>query len=139
MASSKPVSEVALNSVTRATLISICASLQPSLSGFVASLICGPTAPKPNIRDVTPRRIPSPDCLPSFFGAAAAGQRLDPLDLFARLPINGGVAEIGVPVQARMRVILVFARFARWVRIVQLDFPCCSWSSTSLSRAAGEQ
>jgi hypothetical protein len=34
-------------------------------------------------------RIPRPDYLSSFFGAAAARQRLDALDLFARLLIEG--------------------------------------------------
>jgi hypothetical protein len=34
-------------------------------------------------RAETPRRIPRPDYLSSFFGAAAAGQFLDSLDLFA--------------------------------------------------------
>ena len=38
---------------------------------------------------------------------AAAGQRLYPLDLFAPLLINGGVAEVDAPVQARVRVVLV--------------------------------
>src|SRR5215218_9559928 len=49
IASSKLVSEVALNSVTRATLIAS-ASLHSSLSGLVASLICGRTERKPNIK-----------------------------------------------------------------------------------------
>jgi len=43
----------------------------------------------------------------SFASAATAGQRLDALYLFARLLIKGGVAEVDVPVQARVRVILV--------------------------------
>jgi hypothetical protein len=62
----------------------------------------------------TPRRIPRPACLSSFFGAAAAGQHLDSLDLFARLLIDGGVPEVNVPVQARVRVALVFSG---WVRV----------------------
>jgi len=53
--------------------------------------------------------IHRPDYLSIFFGAAAAGQRLDPLYLFAGLFIDGGVAEVDVPVQARVRVVLVFS------------------------------
>jgi hypothetical protein len=44
----------------------------------------------------TLRRIPRPDYLSSFFGAAAARQRLDPPDLFTRLLVEGGVAEVDV-------------------------------------------
>jgi hypothetical protein len=43
----------------------------------------------------------------SAIRAAATGQRLDALDLFTRLLIEGGVPEVDVPVQARVRVILV--------------------------------
>jgi hypothetical protein len=43
----------------------------------------------------------------SFLGATPAGQRLGPLNLFARLLIEGCVAEVDVPVQARVRVVLV--------------------------------
>src|SRR5829696_7790289 len=50
----------------------------------------------------------------SAFGATAAGQRLDPLYLFARLLIDGCVAEIDVPVQARVGVILFLSG---WVRV----------------------
>src|SRR5215212_564215 len=50
IASSKLVSDVALNSVTRATLIRICASLRPSLPDSVASLICRPRAETPNMK-----------------------------------------------------------------------------------------
>src|SRR5215203_5825921 len=50
----------------------------------------------------------------STIGAAPTRQRLDPLDLFARLLIEGGVAEVDVPVQTRVRVILFFGR---WVRV----------------------
>src|SRR5215210_4463048 len=46
----------------------------------------------------------------SAIRAAAARQRLDPLDLFARLLIDGAVAEVDVPVQAGVRVILVVGR-----------------------------
>src|SRR5215203_4531902 len=67
-------------------------------------------------RAVTPRRIPRPDYLSSFFGAAAAGQRLDPLDFFACLLVYGGVAEVDRPVQTRVRVVLVFGGWMRWVR-----------------------
>src|SRR5829696_7355803 len=49
-ASSKLVSDVALNSVTRATLIRICASLRPGLPDLFASLICGPMTETPNIK-----------------------------------------------------------------------------------------
>jgi hypothetical protein len=52
----------------------------------------------------------------SAIRAAATGQRLDPLDLFARLLIEDGVAEVDVPVQARVRVVLVFSGWVRWVR-----------------------
>jgi hypothetical protein len=63
-----------------------------------------------------PRRKPRTDHLSSFFGAAAAGQRLEEFDLFSRLLINGGVAEVDVPVQARVRVVLVVGGWVRWVR-----------------------
>src|SRR5215212_760329 len=49
IASSKLVSEIALNSVTRATLIAS-ASLHSSLRVLVAPLICGPGAREPNIK-----------------------------------------------------------------------------------------
>ena len=39
--------------------------------------------------------------------ASAARQRLDPLYVFARLLINGCIPEVDVPVQARVRVVLV--------------------------------
>src|SRR5215207_5883324 len=42
----------------------------------------------------------------SAIRAAATGQRLDALALFTRLLINGGVPEVDVPVQARMRMVL---------------------------------
>src|SRR5215211_4283107 len=42
----------------------------------------------------------------SAIRAAAAGQRLDPLFLFARLLLKGCVAEVDVPVQARVGVVL---------------------------------
>ena len=62
----------------------------------------------------------------SAIRATAAGQRLDPLDLFARLLINGGVAEVDVPVQARVRVVL---DFGGWVRgrmlFVHSDLQVC--------------
>src|SRR5215211_6826473 len=50
--------------------------------------------------------------------AAAAGQRLDALYLFAGLLINGSVAEVDVPVQARVRVVLVviLSKWMRWMR-----------------------
>jgi hypothetical protein len=51
----------------------------------------------------------------SFAGAAAARQSLDALDLFDRLLIKGGVAEVNVPVQARVLVVLVMI-FGSWVR-----------------------
>ena len=51
----------------------------------------------------------------SFASAAAAGQCLDALYLFARLLIKGGVAEVDVPVQARVRVVLVVI-LSEWVR-----------------------
>ena len=44
----------------------------------------------------------------TFLSTTAAGQRLDPLDLFARLLVADGVPKVDVPVQARMRVVLVF-------------------------------
>ena len=43
----------------------------------------------------------------SAIRAATAGQRFDPLDLFACLLVEDGVPEVDVPVQARVRVILV--------------------------------
>src|SRR5215213_7262888 len=56
-----------------------------------------------------PRRIPRPDCLPSFFGVPSARQRLYTLDLFARFLVDGGVPEVDVPVQARVGVVLFVA------------------------------
>src|SRR5215208_8219611 len=53
IASSKLVSEVALNSVTRATLIAS-ASLHSSLHGLVAHLICSPRARTLNVKAGTP-------------------------------------------------------------------------------------
>jgi hypothetical protein len=50
----------------------------------------------------------------SAYGAPVAGQRLDPLYLFARLLIEGGVAEVDVPVHARVRVVLLFSGWVRW-------------------------
>jgi hypothetical protein len=52
----------------------------------------------------------------SAIRAAAARQRLDMLDLFARLLIKSGVAEVDVPVQARVGVVLLFSGGWRWVR-----------------------
>jgi hypothetical protein len=46
--------------------------------------------------------------------ASAAGQRLDPLDLFARLLIDGGAAEVDVPAHTRVRVILFLSGWVRW-------------------------
>jgi hypothetical protein len=60
--------------------------------------------------------MPQPDYLSSFFGAAAAGQCLDSLDLIAGLLVDDGVAEVEVPVQARVRVVLLFGG---WVRLVR--------------------
>jgi hypothetical protein len=48
--------------------------------------------------------------------AAPTRQRLDPLDLLARLLVEGGVAEIDVAVQTCVRVILFFGGWVRWVR-----------------------
>jgi len=56
--------------------------------------------------DRDPLSYLSTGAIGSAIRAAAAGQRLDPLDLFARLLINGGVPEVAVPVQARVRVVL---------------------------------
>jgi hypothetical protein len=50
----------------------------------------------------------------SFASAAAAGQRLDALYLFAPLLIEGCVGEVDVPVQAGVRVVLLFSG---WVRV----------------------
>jgi len=52
----------------------------------------------------------------SFASATAARQRLDPLNLFARLLVEDGVAEVDVPVQARVRVVRASGRWVRWVR-----------------------
>ena len=60
----------------------------------------------------------------SAIRAAATGQRLDALDLFTRLLIEGGVAEVDVPVQARVRVVLLFSG---WVRV-----GCTRLSSVSM-------
>ena len=60
-----------------------------------------PSAAKSIIRAEVPKDTGPIYLQASFVSAAAAGQRLDPLDLFARLLINGGVAEVDVPVQAR--------------------------------------
>jgi hypothetical protein len=53
----------------------------------------------------TPARLPT-----GFFGATATGQRLYLLDLFATLLVEGGVLEEDVPIQARVRVMLVVGR-----------------------------
>jgi hypothetical protein len=53
------------------------------------------------------------DGVDAVLEAAATRQRLDALDLFARLLIDGCVAEVDVPVQAGVGVILVFSG---WVR-----------------------
>ena len=52
----------------------------------------------------------------TFLSTTAAGQRLDPLDLFARLLVEDGVAEVDVPVQARVRVVLVVVLLGGRVR-----------------------
>jgi hypothetical protein len=52
----------------------------------------------------------------SFVSAAATRQRLDALDLFARLLINGRVSKVDVPAQAHVRVVLVVVLLGRWVR-----------------------
>src|SRR5215211_13846 len=52
----------------------------------------------------------------TFLSTTATGQRLDPLDLFARLLVEDGVAEVDVPVQARVRVVLVVVLLGRWAR-----------------------
>src|SRR5215210_5672096 len=54
------------------------------------------------------------DRLLAAIGAAAARQGLDPLYLFARLFVEGGVAEVYAPVQARVRVVLILIS-GRWV------------------------
>ena len=53
-----------------------------------------------------------------FASAAAAGQRLDALYLFASVLIKSGVAEVDVPVQARVGVVLVviLSECMRWMR-----------------------
>src|SRR5215210_1297149 len=61
IASSKLVSEIALNSVTRATLIAS-ASLHSSLPDLVARLICGPAARTPNIKTGHPVGYPARKC-----------------------------------------------------------------------------
>ena len=50
----------------------------------------------------------------SAIRAAATGQRLDALDLFTRLLIEGGVPEVDVAVQTRVGVILASGG---WVRV----------------------
>jgi excisionase family DNA binding protein len=59
------------------------------------------------------RQAPSRTGL-SAIRASAAGQRLDPLYLFARLLVYGGVAEVDVPVQARVRGVLFFGGWVRF-------------------------
>jgi hypothetical protein len=75
-----------------------------------------PSAAKSIIRAEVPKDTGPIYLQASFVSAAAAGQRLDPLDLFARLRIEGGVAEVDVPVQARVGVVLLFGG---WVRVVR--------------------
>ena len=50
----------------------------------------------------------------AFLSTTAAGQRLDPLDLFARLPVEDGVSKVDVPIQACVRVVLLFSG---WLRV----------------------
>ena len=50
----------------------------------------------------------------TFLSTTPARQRLDPLYLFARLLVEDGVAEVDVPVRARVRVGLLFSG---WVRV----------------------
>ena len=73
-----------------------------------------PSAAKRIIRAEVPKDTGSIYLPAIFFRATAARQHLDPLDLFARLLINGCVAEVYVPVQAR--VCGLGLRRGRWVR-----------------------
>jgi hypothetical protein len=51
--------------------------------------------------------MPRPAGYLLIFCATAAWQRLDTLHFFARFLIDGGVAEVDVPVQARVGVVLL--------------------------------
>src|SRR5215208_3925797 len=64
----------------------------------------------PSLASISPwllQRNPQSPRKKSFLSTTAAGQRLYPLDLFARLLIKGSVAEVDVPAQLRVRVGLV--------------------------------
>jgi hypothetical protein len=73
----------------------------------------------------------------SFASAAAAGQRLDALDLFARLPIKGGVGEVDVPVKARVRVVLVAGCCVEGIAGWRYSVLVHSDSSFPVGRASG--
>ena len=74
----------------------------------------------------------------SAIRAAAARQRLDPLDFFARLLINGCVAEVDVPVQARVRVILVIGCCVEGIADWRYSVLVHISSSGCVGRAPGE-
>ena len=74
-----------------------------------------PSAAKSIIRAEVPKDTGPIYLQASFVSAAAAGQRLDPLDLFARLLIEDGVAKVDVPGRAGVRVVLDL--FGGWVRM----------------------
>jgi len=71
----------------------------------------------------------------SLIRATAAGQRLEALYLFADLFINGGVPEVDVPIQTRVRVVLVFGG---WVRVECARLWCVhSEPPSSVGRSPG--
>ena len=74
----------------------------------------------------------------SFASAATAGQRLDALYLFARLFIEGGVAEVDVAVQARVRVILVVGYCVEGIAGWRYSVLVHISSSGCVGRAPGE-
>src|SRR5918993_2452088 len=118
-----------LSSLVMYSMLSRLITLSPTRSNLLMVHLLPPKS-----RAGTPRRIPRPACLSSFFGAAAAGQRLDPLDFFARLLIYGGVAEVDVPAHAGVRVILLLSR---WVRGCARLFGVHSVFSISVGQSPG--
>jgi hypothetical protein len=97
-----------------------------------------PSAAKSIIRAEVPKDTDPIYLQASFFCAAAAGQRLYPLDLFARLLIEGGVTEVDVPVQAGVRVILVVVVGCCVEWVAGWRYPCGGhWGTFPLVRASG--
>jgi hypothetical protein len=84
-----------------------------------------PSAAKSIIRAKVPKDTGPVYLQASFFGATPTGQRLDPLDLFARLLIKGGVAEVDIAVPASMGVALLPNVAVHYTSFVHSESPFC--------------